>query len=162
MKKFIVLAVVALIVGWLSWKWLQPPKTLIKKKTQKLIALSSKQSPSSEMGIISKVSKIEKLIHFDVYVKAEYEGRIWTAKSLNDFRSLLFAYFKQGKTIQLSYNNLTVELKKDKKTAVVQFDIVFKKDKEQVFCKALLKWLKEKKWFVKKMELKSCVVKNPV
>ena len=161
MKKIVSLAVVALIAGWFVWKWLQSPETLIKKKTQKLIALGSRKSPSSEIGLISKVSKMDKFIHFDVRVKAEYEGQIWTAKSLNEFRSLLFTYFKQGTTGHLSYKNLTVELKEGNKEAVVKLDTFFEKGKESISCKTLLEWLKEKRWFIKKIELTSCTTKSP-
>ena len=156
MKVIVSLTVAALLAGWFGWKWLQPPETLIKKKTQKLIALSSRTGPASEMGLMSKVSKIDKFIHFDVHVKAEYEGQIWTAKSLNEFRSLLFTYFKQGSTGQLSYKNLTVDLKEGRKEAIVKFDTFFEQETGAIFCKTLLKWLKEKKWYIKNIELSSC------
>ena len=95
MKVIILLAVLTTLT-WLVWKS-QSPESYLKKKTQKLIAMTSNPRSSSEIALISKMSKIARFIHFDVRLKAEYKGQIWTAKSLNEFRSLLFSYFKQEK-----------------------------------------------------------------
>ena len=155
MKTFGFLAAGMLLL-WFGWKLIQSPEKYLKKKTQKLIALTSVTDSASDMGWISKVSKMAKYIHFDVRMKAEYEGQIWTAKSLNEFRSLLFAYFKQGSAGQLDYKNLTVRLGENKKQGLVKFDAFFERNAKTVFCKALLEWVKEKKWRIKQIDVFSC------
>ena len=109
------------------------------------------------MALISKVSKIVKLIHFDVQVKAEYEGHIYQARSLNEFRSLLMSYFRAGSDKgNLEYKNLRVQLEDNEKKALAGFDAFFNRRAQRIFCKVEIGWLKEKKWFVKKIDVHSC------
>ena len=101
MKKLFILALAAFL-SFFVWKRLQSPEAYLKKQTKKLIALSSVKNEKG-LALISKVSKTDKYIHFDVQLKAEYEGQIYTARSLNEFRSLLLAYFRQKQTGALDY-----------------------------------------------------------
>ena len=71
------------------------PEKCLKKKSQKLIEMTS-INDSMDMNLISsRILKISKFIHFDVDLKAEYKGETYTTASLNEFRSLLFAYFNK-------------------------------------------------------------------
>ena len=155
MKTFGFLAA-GIFLSWFGWKFIQSPEKYLRKKTQELIAITSVTGQLSEMDIISKVSKMAKYIYFDVHMKAEYEGRIWTTKSLNEFRSLLFAYFKQKSAGQLDYKNLIVRIGENKTQGLVDFDAFFERNTKTVFCKILLEWIKEKKWRIKKIEVFSC------
>ncbi len=142
------------------WKVIQSPESRLKKKSQKLIALASVGGgPQSEMNLISKVSKMAKYIHFDVQVRAEYEGSVYSARSLNEFRSLLLSYFKHGQTGKVDYENLTIQME-GKTQGRTYFDAHFERGSTPVVCKALFEWIKEKKWLIKKLELFSCKAKN--
>ncbi len=154
--RIIVICVIAALLAWRGWLFIQSPETLLKKKTQKLISMASIKSGASDLALMSHVSQISKFIHFDVRVKAEYQGQTLTAKSLNEFRSLLFQYFKQGGVQQLSHKGLTVKLEKSKDQALAQFDAVFEKQTENIACKFFLEWIKGEKWHVKKIEALAC------
>lgn len=119
--------------------------------------MASIKNTNSDTSLISKVSKIAKFIHVKVQLKAEYEGQIYTAKSLNEFRSMLFAYFKQKSTGKMTYQNLSVSLREDKKQGMVKFDASFERDNKNIFCKALFEWIKEKRWYIKRIDLFPCV-----
>ena len=138
------------------YKVFQNPEKILIKKTKHLINLSSIQSGKSDMALIAKTGKIAKLIHYDVQFKAEYEGKDYKARSLNEFRSLLNFYFKRRSTGKFEYKNLTVQMKDDNKTGEVNFEALFERSSQKISCKAMLKWLKDKKWFVKKIEIHSC------
>ena len=156
MKSFVIYALIA-ISGFGLYKLFQSPEKYLKKKTEYLIGLASVKSSKVDMALLSQVTKIAKFIHHDVQVKAEYEGQIYQARSLNEFRSLLMAYFRQGSTGEgLEYKNLTVQMKDNKKRGVVSFDAVFNRRAQKLFCKIVLEWFKEKKWFVKKIDVYFC------
>ena len=156
MKKLIIPIACAFLLMF-GLKWLQGPEKQLQKKTQKLIQLANVKPGESTLQLISRVSKMDKYIHFDVKLKAEYEGQIYTAKSLNEFRSLLTSYFKQKSTGSFEYQNLTVKIAKDKQQGEVSFDAFFKRNNSHISCKALLQWLKQKKWYVKEIQVFSCV-----
>ena len=155
MKVLASLAIFTIFI-WLAWK-LQSPESYLKKKTQKVITMISNTKANSDMALISKVSKVARFIHFDVRLKAEYKGQIWIAKSLNEFRSLLFSYFRQEKTRKLDYKNLSVNMTESNRQALVKFDAFFGRQAGNIFCKVSLKWVKEKKWYIKSIEVLSCV-----
>ena len=46
------------------------------------------------------------------------------------------------------------------KEADVQFDILFQGTKVKKICKAVLGWIKEKKWYIQKIKIFSCDLKN--
>ena len=119
------------------------------------------KSAKVDMALISQVSKIVKLIHFDVQVKAEYESHVYQARSLNEFRSLLMAYFRQSSNNNsLEYENLTIQMKDNKKKGLARFDAFFNRGAQKIFCKIELEWVKEKKWYVKKIDVHSCKPSN--
>ncbi len=155
MKQIGLLASVVFIV-WLGYKFFQSPERYLKKTSEKIIKVVSVKGAHSDMSLISKVSKIAKFIHFDVQLKAEYENQIYKAHSLNEFRSLLFTYFRNGATGEVTYDNLYVTMDKNQERGVVKFDVYFKRGRKNVFCKALFEWIKEKKWYVKRIEVLPC------
>lgn len=144
----------ALILG--VWKWLQGPEDYLRKKTQKIIAMTSFKG--SDLAVLAQVSKIDKFIHFNVQMTAEYEGQIYQARSLNEFRSLLTSYFQQKSQGDLDYKNLQVQVEEGRKKALVNFDGFFKRDAKTVFCKIFLDWIKEKKWYIKQIEVSDCQI----
>ena len=103
-----------------------------------------------------RIERIIRYVHFDIVAQAEYEGRSYSSRSLNEFRSLLSAWF-MGKPVRgLRHENLLVHVKPDKKTGRADFDIYFKKERELLSCKVSFDWLKEKKWRVKSITVNSC------
>ncbi|MDE0092525.1 MAG: hypothetical protein OXN83_04495 [Oligoflexia bacterium] len=156
MKAFIIFAFLA-VSGFGLYKFFQSPEKYLKKKTEYLINLSSVENSKVDMALMRKVAKMAKFIHYDVQVKAQYEDQVYQARSLNEFRSLLMAYFKHSSGGgDLEYKNLTVQIKDDKNRGVVNFDAFFDRGNQKTFCKVVLEWIKEKKWFVKKIEVYSC------
>ena len=138
-------------LAWFGWKLIQSPEKYLTKKTKELIEMASIEN--SDTNFISRVSKISKFIRFDVYLKAEYEGQIFTAQSLNELRSLLVSYFRQKSTGKINYKNLNLTLGENKKQAIAKFDALFERGKKNISCKTLLEWIKEKKWYIKRIEI---------
>ena len=155
--KALITGVLIALSGFGLYKLFNSPERYLKKKTEYLISLSSVKSAKGNMALISQASKISKFIHHDIQVKAEYEGQVYEARSLNEFRSLLMAYFRQSSNEgHLEHKNLTVQMKDNKKKGAVSFDAVFNRAVKKVFCKVALEWIKEKRWFVQKIEVHSC------
>ena len=149
-KVFIVGVFLALIYGGLQI--FKTPEKYLLKKTKHLIHLGSKVDSKFGLSLASKVSEINKYVHYDIRLKAEYEGRVYQARSLNEFRSLLMGYFKAGVTQKAEYENLIAELK-DEKTGEVSFSIAFHNTGGVWACKVLLNWIKDKKWFIKNISI---------
>ena len=152
-KIFIVGVFLALIYGGLQV--FKTPEKYLLKKTKHLIHLGSQIDSKFGLSSASKISEINKYIHYDMRLKAEYEGRVYQARSLNEFRSLLMVYFKAGITQKVEYENLIVELK-DEKTGEVSFSVTFHNTGRFWSCKALLNWIKDKKWFIKNISIENC------
>lgn len=144
---------IAVVYG--VFHFFKTPEKLLLKKTKHLIALGSQVDAKFSLSSASKVSEINKYIHYDVQIKAEYEGRFYQARSLNEFRSLLMAYFKAGITQKLEYENLRVDLK-DEKTGEVSFSVTFHNRDRVEACEVLLNWIKEEKWFIKNIRIENC------
>ena len=153
-KKFLIFLLAGILFSFFIWKFFQSPEKHLEKKTKALIKLAEPGGLGSQMQILSQVSKISKHIHFNIQLNAEYEGQTYIARSLNDFRSLMFSYFKYKSGEQLDYKNLRIVV--DKKQGTAKFDIFFKRNKKNIFCQAFLVWIKEKKWQVKKIQVSSC------
>ena len=152
-KIFIVGIFLGLIYGGLQI--FKTPEKYLLKKTKQLIHLGSQVDSKFGLPLASKISEINKYIHYDMRLKAEYEGRVYQARSLNEFRSLLMAYFKAGITQKVEYENLIVELK-DEKTGEVSFSVVFHNTGKVWACKVLLNWIKDKRWFIKNINIENC------
>ena len=156
MKQLIIYSLIAGLVGFGLYKLFQSPEKYLKKKTEYLIALGSVKKAN-----ISQVTKISKYIHHNVQMKVEYEGHIFKASSLNEFRSYVMAYLRQGTgSGDLEYKNLTVEIKNNKKTGLVNFEALFNRISQKLLCKVALEWNKEKRWYVQKIEVHSCQQSN--
>lgn len=153
---------IGLLIGlsllvFLAYKLLDSPEKYLKRKTQKIISLVSEKHTEINLHLISKVSQIAKYIHFDVHLTAEYEGQVYTAKSLNEFRSLMMSYFRLNSKGTTDYKNLAVQVKKNKQEGLVTLDGLFEKQGRKTHCKVLLVWIKEKKWYIKKIEVSECL-----
>ena len=135
-----------------GFKFFQGPEKYLLKKTKHLIFLGSQVGNSISLSSSMKLSEISKYIHYDLQLEAEYEGRVYKARSLNEFRSLLMAYFKAKVTQKLEHEDLRVELK-DEKTGEVSFSVTFHNINTVWTCKVLLIWIKDKKWFIKNMNI---------
>ena len=158
-KKISFIVITGVVLAF-AWKFFQEEERWLKRKTQTIIHIASSTGSKADIALLGRVSKIAKYIHFDVRVQAEYEGGVYKAKSLNEFQSLLFAYFKEQTTGVLDYQNLNVKMGANKKQALVTFDAFFKRSGKDIFCKTLWEWIKEKKWYIKKIEIFSCSSKT--
>lgn len=154
---FVVLAGLVFFVGKM---YFQNEEQWIQKKTKKLIQLVSSTQQGSEVALLKKASKITRFIHFDVRLKVEYQGSVYARKSLNEVHSLLFLYFKQKISEKLEYGELNIRMSKNNKQADLSFPLSFKNSGQSVFCQAFLKWIKEKKWYIKEIEVSSCSYKK--
>lgn len=146
-----------ILLAFFSYKLFDSPEKYLKRKTQKIISLVSSENTELDISLISTISKIAKYIHFDVHLKAEYEGQIYRAKSLNEFRSLMMSYFRLNSKGKIESKNLAVQLKENKKEGIVTFDGLFEKQSTKTHCKILLGWIKEKKWYIKQIEVFDCI-----
>ena len=155
MKQKILITALLLAVFYGGFKLFQSPEKYLIKKTKHLISLGSQMDKTISLSVGLTVSEISKYIHHDLNFKAEYEGRVYQARSLTEFRSLLFLYFKEGRTQKLEYENMTVELK-DEKTGEVSFFITFHNIDTVWSCEVLLNWIKDKKWFIKNITIEKC------
>lgn len=136
-------------------QFFKSPEKYLLKKTKHLIQLASQTDAKLSLSLARRVSEINKYIHHDLRLKAEYEGRIYQARSLNEFRSLLTAYFQAGATKKLEYENLKAELKEEKR-GEVSFSILFHNISHASHCDLLLIWIKEKKWLIKNINIENC------
>ena len=157
MKNLIIYILLPALGIFSLYKLFQSPEKYLKKKTEYLISLSSAKNKKGDMALISKANKITKFIHHNVQMKVNYNGREFKASSLNEFRSYVMAYFKQGGgNGNLEHKDLTVQVKDSKKKGLVNFDLFFTKAEQKIFCKIFLEWIKEKRWYIQKIEIHSC------
>ena len=164
MKKHVIYILVIVTVSLVgSFFFFQSDKSYLQKKTIKILELVSSSFISrSETNIFRRVHEIAKHIHFSV----EYEvnlGRdgLHKDRSLNELRSLLFIYFKKSGTWNIeipSEKDLSITISKSetKKTAEVSFPIKGTKEDKKINCRALLQWIKDKKWLIHKIKVFSC------
>ena len=155
-----ILVIIFCVTGIVTYVFFQNEERYIKRQTEKLIQKASFKTHQSDIALLRRVSEIAKKIHVRIQLKAEYEGKLYETNSLNEFRSLLFAYFKIRSKEILEYKNLTVKRGSGKNHFLVYFDFLFKRIEKQMICKALVEWIKEKKWYVKKIEVSSCILKT--
>ena len=161
MFKKISFFVLAILAFFIIKPYFQSEKEWIKKKTQDLIQMTSSSGGGSDIAFLQKVSQITKFIHFDVRLRVNYEGRLWTAKSLNEVRSLFLLYFREKSSSEkIGYSDLTVQMSENKKKAEVRFSVLFKRLERDWVCQAFLEWIKEKKWYIKQIDVSSCSFKK--
>ena len=155
MNQKVVILGFLIVVFYAGLQLFNSPEKYLLKKTKHLIRLGSQVDTKISLSSASKVSEINKYIHHNLQLKVEYEGRIYQASSLNEFRSLLLLYFKAGITQKLEYENLKVKLK-DKKTGELSFSVTFHNTNRVESCEVLLNWMKEEKWFIKTINIENC------
>lgn len=160
--KYILPLVIITLVG--SFFFFQNDKTYIQKKTIKLLELTASPFISgSETSIFRRIHEMAKHIHFSV----EYEvdlGRdgLYKDRSLAELRSLMLVYFKKsntGKILIPSKEDLNITITKtETKKAEVSFPIQGAKKNKKINCRALLHWVKDKKWLIHKIKIFSCTL----
>ncbi len=157
--KYIVLAV--LLAGGATF-FFQNDEKYIRKKTIKLINLAVPPVVSpSNTALFRRIHEIAKYIHFSVQYKINFGHTVYQNRSLSKLRSLMTVYFKKNSNWKvekpLKENiHITISPAEGNKTAEVNFNITITRENKQLSCKALLHWIKEKKWLIHKMELSSC------
>ncbi|MBC6414850.1 MAG: hypothetical protein GDA46_00420 [Bdellovibrionales bacterium] len=156
MKKQIVLSIALACSIYGIYKFFESPEKFILKKTKKIIKLSSLNKEKNKIALISKITKY---IKYDAKFTANYEGQIYQAQSLNQIRSLIMWYLKEGSTVVLNYEKLQAHFLDSKKIQAF-FLIIFRKNKKVFSCEVSLDWLKKEKWLIKKVEIKNCRVKK--
>ncbi len=164
MKKHITYILVIVTVSLIgSFFFFQSDKSYLQKKTIKLLELTFSPFISrSETNIFRRVHEIAKHMHFSV----EYEvnlgnNGLYKDRSLNELRSLLFIYFKKSGTWKIETPakedlSITISKSETQKTAEVSFPIKGTKEDKKVSCRALLHWIKDKKWLIHKIKVFSC------
>ena len=161
MKKIVLVLFLGVSLFFGLSVFFQSEEKRIKKKTLKLIQLVSINTGESDIALLRRLSKVAQFIHHAVELKAEYEGGIYKVKSLGEFKSLLMAYFKEKGTGTLDYEELNVEMFDNNERAEVRFSAVFERKNQFVKCAAFLIWIKDKKWYIKNIEVSSCSYKKP-
>ena len=162
--KYILLTILLLLIGVFVFFFHGSDETYLKKKTSKLIQLSSLPSSShSETAIFRRIHEIAKHIHFSVQYELHLEGYLHQDRSLAELRSLMFTYFKKAGNKKwhidtpLKENiNVTVSMSKEKKTAEVTTIITAHRESRKISCNILTHWSKEKKWLIYKIKVFSC------
>ena len=168
MKKHIIyisLIVTISLIG--SCFFFKSDKSYLQNKTIKLLELISSSFISrSETNIFRRIHEIAKHMHFSV----EYEVNLGSDglhkdRSLNELRSLLFIYFKKSSTWNIETPakedfNITVSKSEVKKIAEVSFPIKATKEDKKISCRALLHWIKDKKWLIHKIKVFSCTIQQ--
>lgn len=166
MKKLVFIGLVV-VAGFIVWKMVQTPERYLRNATRDIIKTAQEGSPLSAGAkqkslveykkIAGRVERVIRYIHFDIIVKAEYEGQIHTSRSLNEFRQLLSLWFAKGVVSEWSHKNLSIHVEESQTQGRADFDISFKKDQKRATCKVSFAWWKEaKKWRVKNITLDTC------
>lgn len=154
-----------LITLFLLWHFLQNNEKYLKRKTKELVQFASFPSPLPELKALSRINKITAFLHFDVFLKAEDQGRKWTAKNLQEVKSFLFPYFLQSQNAEWEAEDLTVKLdkpNKDIQTASVFLTVKGHFNSKPLQCKAHLKWKNKKKWLINRIQVFSCLSLAPL
>ena len=141
------------------WYFLQDSEKYLKRKTKELVQFASFPSPLSELKAISRINKITASLYFDVFLKAEGQGRKLTAKNLQEVKSFLLPYFLQSQNAKWDTEDLIVKLDNPKKnkTASVFLTLKGHLNSKSIQCKAHLKWKNEKKWLISQIQVFSCL-----
>ena len=183
MKKVFIFVSLTLGAFYFIWPLFESPESRVKKRTLRLLEQSLPKNPKSESARLSHLAKLSSFFHFDVQLRAEYQGGRYQADSLNELRSLLLAWLRQKKSHleTVDYRGLTVQALLDEEggdrseikqgsqqeiepqpTVFSKFELIFKREGEQeVSCKARLEWTKDKKkWRIKKARISSCFVEE--
>lgn len=156
-KKYRIYLLLILIAGGILFFALKNEERYLKNTTFKLLKLaSSPPQTTSTVALLRRVEHIAKHIHFDVQLKVQVNGQTWESHSANEFRSLLLVYFKQGGLSQIKVEDLAIQMDPSSPIGHVRFKLHGQHGSGPIACKARLMWIKEKKWFIKKVEVLSC------
>jgi len=167
--KYILLTALLLPIGVFVFFFHNSDETYLKKKTLKLIQLSSSSPTShSETAILRRIQEIAKYIHFSVQYELHLDGHLHQDRSLAELRSLMFASFKKAgnkkwhidtplkEDITVTVSVSKEKKAKEKKAAEVTTIITANQESGKISCNTLIHWLKEKKWLIYKIKVFSC------
>ena len=156
-KNFRLFAVILFIIGVFVFFFWESDEKYLKKTTLKLIKLASiPVQNANPVTLLNRVEQIAKHIHFDVRFKLQANGQIWEDQSAGEFRNLLLVYFKRGGLTQITADNMSVRMDPSTSDGHVQFKAHGLQRENKISCEVFLVWTKEKKWFIKKIEVSSC------
>ena len=129
----------------------------LKNTTFKLLKLASvSNQETNPIALLKRVEKIAKHLHFDVQFKLQANGQVWEDRSAGEFRTLLLTYFKMGGLAQINGTDLSVQIDPKTLNGHVRFKLHGQRGEDAVSCNAHFIWIKEKKWFIKNLEVFSC------
>ena len=139
--------------------FLESDTKYLQRTTKNIIQLARPlPSNSTDLDLLRRVEKIGKRLRFDINFELEKpQGGIYKITSANTVREALMVYFKQKPMRELSASNLLVQIdSKDKTRAQVSLKIAGKTQEQTLSCHVLLKWLKEKGWFIQEIKVRDC------
>ena len=146
-----------LIIGGVLFFFLKNEERYLKETTLKILKLASAPSQTTNVvALLKRVEQIAKHVHFDIQFKVQGNGQTWENHSASEFRSLLLIYFKQGGISHIKGEDLTVQVDPSAPIGHVRFKLLGQHGPDPVSCKVHLVWTKEKKWFIKNLEVFSC------
>ena len=148
---------ICLIIGSAIFFFLQNDEAYLKKNTLKLLKLASvSNQETNPIALLKRVEKIAKHLHFDVQFKLQANGQVWEDRSAGEFRTLLLTYFKMGGLAQINGTDLSIQIDPETLNGHVRFKLHGQRGEDAVSCEAHFTWIKEKKWFIKSLEVFSC------
>ena len=145
-----------LVAGGFFLLWESDEKYLRKTTLRLLKSASAPGGGQNPVAFLRRVDKTAKHFHFDVIFQLRAGGRIRKGRSAGELRALLLVYFKQGGLAEVTAEDLTVQKKPESDDYLVRFTARGRRGEESVSCKVSLTWIKEKKWFIKEVEVFSC------
>ena len=156
-KFFRLFAVIFLIIGVFVFFLMENDEKYLQKTTFKLLNLAS--VPVQEINLVALLKRVEqmaKYVHFDVQFKLQANGQTWEGRSAGELRTLLLTYFKRGGLAQITADNMSIQIDSSTPKGHVRFKAHGLQGDNKVSCEAHLVWIKEKKWFIKEIEVFSC------
>ena len=148
----------ALLLSAVFFFW-ENDESYLEKTTLDLLNRLSLSAPiKNNRALLKRLESVGRHFHFDVNFKFHVNGREWKGRSSGELRSLLAVYFKQGGFSGIRGDALSVQVDSslEIRTGRVTFKFHGLREKDPVSCEVRLEWIKEKKWFIKTVEVFSC------
>ena len=158
-KNFRLIAVICFIIGVFVFLFWENDEKYLRKTTLKLLKLASVPvQDTNPVTLLKRVEQIAKHVHFDVQFKLQVNGQTWEERSAGEFRTLLLAYFKNGGLAQITVDDMSIRIEDSSspRKGHVRLKVHGLQREAKISCEALLVWIKEKKWFIKEIEVFSC------
>lgn len=165
MKKILLIGFGALCV-WQAFLFFQDDKKHLEKTLHKMVDLLN-QPTLTDMSKLKRVEALGKHLHFNIKFHININQNTYSGRSLNQIKSLIFAYLRSRPLRDFSVSQLNTTQDKNKSTQnnlpqyTMLFDMQFLENNKHFTCKNTLKWIKEKKWYLKTIEVSSCSQNSP-